>query len=213
MIFVIALHFLAGVVLTAPQQQSVRGGIKPFKEVPTDFTHCWIKNVAIMLPPTSIPSEECTGTMTYRFRRLYKMPENRENYTSIDECLRSRNINPDALDSQRILNEDNYRDGVFALRSAYNALSSTDPEGVDVLSEANKGLDTAQEKLKTALSPELFEKIDTNIKVAKGKLSVPGVNMEAVVDNLKKLRDWIRNTTTEKYTISVQYSWHELPYN
>lgn len=219
--FVIVLHFLAGVVLTAPQQQRVGGDIKPFKKVTTDFTHCLITDDGPFHPPTPIPSEECTGTMTYCFRRLYKMPQNRENYTSIDECLRSRNINPDDLDGQPILNEYDYRDGVLALDRAYldyrdntglSAIVSEKTRQAALLS-ANKGLDTALEKLKTALSPELFEKINANIRDTKEKLGVPGVNIEAVVDNFKKLRDWIRDTTTEKYMVLLEYGWDTIPYN
>ncbi|KID66190.1 hypothetical protein MBR_09401, partial [Metarhizium brunneum ARSEF 3297] len=50
-----ALHFLAGVVLTAPQQQRVAGDIRPFKKVPTDFTGCFEPDVIPLLPPVSGP--------------------------------------------------------------------------------------------------------------------------------------------------------------
>ncbi|KAK9444744.1 hypothetical protein VB005_01808 [Metarhizium brunneum] len=53
--FAIVLHFLAGFVLTAPQQQRVVGDIRPFKKVPTDFTGCFEPDVIPLLPPVSGP--------------------------------------------------------------------------------------------------------------------------------------------------------------
>ncbi|KID88400.1 hypothetical protein MAJ_11057, partial [Metarhizium majus ARSEF 297] len=215
---IIVLHFLAGVVLTAPQPRQVARDVKPFHEVPTDFTGCF-QNDNPFLPGTPIQSEKCTGTMTYCFRRLYNLPENKEHFTSTDECLRSRNKNPDTLDAQPILDETDYKAGVLALDNAandYRMFAAISPDYKDwaakVMSRANKGLDTVQEKLKTALSPEIFGKVDTDIKDAKEKLNIPGINVKEIGDNLKKLRDWIRNTTTEKYMVLPALGWYTIPY-
>ncbi|QLI70242.1 uncharacterized protein G6M90_00g068070 [Metarhizium brunneum] len=107
------------------------------------------------------------------------MPQNGENYTSVDECLGSRNINPDDLGGHPILNDE------YAVRS--DTLPGKRRE--DTLLRANKGLVTALEKLKAALSPELLENLDANIRDTKEMLGVPGVDIQAIVDSFRKLRD------------------------